>query len=203
MIAISRIRCRISTHPIQMSNVPVVVNDPARRQIAPAQTMADLREQLAIQAFAYHKGLLDRNMRRPDAARNPFDAKHDHDWAMHYHRGRNSRALAVFRSPNQLVGYHQDANLLPVFNPNTGNVDDPQGIYDPVRLRQLCSSDLDGMEATVGKVAQRGREWERHVCDVSADTREAIVYYPDLKARYEKLQSDAQEALAGRRPPGY
>lgn len=172
-------------------------------QVIPEQPETHLREDVAVQELAFHKGVLDRDANRNLMPPSPFEAKYDHDWKLHWHRGRESQTRGAIDFPPPRSPSHPNFNWAPLINPHARGAEQPVAIYDPGWSRALCSSDLDGMESLIRKVMRRGKEWERLVCDVTADTRDALQYYPDLEERYEKLKYDAQAALAGRRPSGY
>ncbi|OAL06779.1 hypothetical protein IQ06DRAFT_288643 [Phaeosphaeriaceae sp. SRC1lsM3a] len=59
------------------------------------------------------------------------------------------------------------------------------------------------MEALVRIVCKRQGEWRRTTCDVPVQIRDALMRFDDLRARYEQLKRDAQEAVAGGLPAGY
>jgi hypothetical protein len=70
-------------------------------------------------------------------------------------------------------------------------------------VRKMCRLSLDSIASLVSKVCKRGRWWKDTVCDVPYPMRQAIMEFLDLKARYEALQKDAKETLAGGLPYGY
>ena len=62
---------------------------------------------------------------------------------------------------------------------------------------------LNCMEELIRVTCRRNTGWDKTVADIPQPAQEALVAFPDLAKRYERLKRDAKEARAGGRPHGY
>jgi hypothetical protein len=166
-------------------------------------SIVGIPEVQAVEEFAFRAGQLDHGRFREQLPASPFEPQYEDLWLEFYVLGKQHGGKPRSAATASPLSIRQNPAWTVLINPWTQDLQQPGGIYDEEWVRKMCCLSLDSMAALVAKVCKRGRWWKETVCDVPYPMRQAIMEFPDLKARYEALQKDAKEALAGDLPYGY
>ncbi|KAF2797780.1 hypothetical protein K505DRAFT_234699 [Melanomma pulvis-pyrius CBS 109.77] len=157
-------------------------------------------EGLAVQEFAFRRGQQDRGNTRDRVPANPFHPAFNVAWVSSYHRGKRSTADAIELAADPPSPSRANYDWPPLVNVYTQTPEHPRGSYDEKYARSACETALDGMESLIKAVCQRGKQWDKAICDVPQPIAVALQNYPDLMDRYDYLKTAAKEAIGGGLP---
>jgi|TARA_R110002003_G_scaffold97_36_gene8038 hypothetical protein len=169
-----------------------------------ASSLTGVPEVLAVQEIAFRQGQHDHGVARDRLPSSPFAKHFDQVWAQFYVFGKefggepiaSSRATAMSSS-------HPNFPWPVLINPYTQDLERPNGAVDSEWVRKVCGIALNCMQELIRTVCKRQGDWRKIVCDVPTQIKQALMGFDDLRERYESLQRDAREAVAGGLPQGY
>jgi hypothetical protein len=164
--------------------------------------MTGVPQVLAVQEMAFRQGQRDHGATRERVPPSPFDQLFDNVWAEYHALGRATGGTPM-ESFTPGAPAHQNFPWPVLINPYTQDLEHPNGSVDSVWVRDVCTKALNCMAALIGTVCRRQGDWQRTMCDVPSQIKDALLRFDDLRARYEKLERDAHEARAGGLPSGY
>jgi hypothetical protein len=169
-----------------------------------ALSLTGIPEILAVQEMAFRQGQHDNGITRDCLPSSPFAKHFDQVWAQFYvfgkeYGGKPIASLAVSHGPSS----HQNFPWSVLINPYTQDLEHPNGAVDAEWVRKVCIIALNCMQALIRTVCTRQGDWRKIVCDVPTQIKQALMGFDDLRQRYESLEQDAREAVAGGLPQGY
>ncbi|KAJ4346297.1 hypothetical protein N0V95_005507 [Ascochyta clinopodiicola] len=168
--------------------------------VSQASSLAGVPESLAVQEMAFRHGQRNNSSAFNDIPANPFAKQFDQLWAAFYKLGKECGTRPV--SP-PVTSYRQNFAWPVLINPHTQSLEHPNGSLDPAWTGKMIHVALNCMEELIRITCRRNTGWEKMVADIPLPAQEALMAFPDLAQRYERLKHDAQEARAGGRPYGY
>jgi hypothetical protein len=176
---------------------PTMLQDPN------AASLTGIPQLLAVQEMAYRQGQHDYGVSRDRLPSSPFAKQFDQVWVQFYVLGKACGGTPISSSNLEPSSGHQNFPWPVLINPYTQDLEHPHGIVDCNYVRKICTIALNCMAALIGTVCRRQGEWRKTICDVPAQIKQALMGFEDLRNRYEKLEQDAREAVAGGLPAGY
>ncbi|KAL5121959.1 hypothetical protein ACEQ8H_000175 [Pleosporales sp. CAS-2024a] len=176
---------------------------PTTVQYSHAASLTGVPELCAVQEMAFRQGQQGRGVSRERVPPSPFAKHFDQVWTQFYLLGKECGGMPFSSSTTAKTSEHANFPWAPLINPYTQDLEHPNGAIDSEWVRKVCIMALDGMAALIGTVCRRQGEWRKTVCDVPAQIKQALMQFEDLRNRYERLQQDAREAVAGGLPYRY
>ena len=167
------------------------------------QSLKGVPEVFTVEEMAFRQGQADHGVFRDKLPSNPYSQHFDKVWLKHYTLGREVGGTPVSASSFQRSTTLQNFPWPVLINPYTQDLARPEGTVDAEWVRKICEIALGCMATLVSSVCRRQGDWKKTVCDVPSPVKQAIMHFEDLQERYEDLQKDAKEALAGGLPVGY
>ncbi|KZM23040.1 uncharacterized protein EKO05_0008172 [Ascochyta rabiei] len=165
-----------------------------------ASSLTGVPEALAVQEMAFRHGQRNNSSTFNDIPANPFAKQFDQLWATFYKLGKECSTRPVSPPANL---YCQNFAWPVLINPHTQSLEHPNGSLDPAWTGKMIHIALNCMEELIRITCRRNMGWEKLVADIPLPAQEALMAFPDLAQRYERLKRDAKEARAGGRPYGY
>lgn len=169
-------------------------------QGAQISSLAGVPETLAVQGMAFRQGQCNSRSNFDDVPPNPFAKQFDQLWTAFYKLGKECGGEPA---PVPVNPSRQNFAWPVLINPYTQSLEHPNGSLDPVWTGRMIQIALNCMEELIRVTCRRNTGWDKTVADIPQPAQEALVAFPDLAKRYERLKRDAKEARAGGRPHGY
>ena len=166
-------------------------------------SMTAIPEVLAVQELAFRHGQQDHHVARDRIPSNPFAEAFDEIWTMYYKLGKAYGGKPVDNPAASSVSSHSNYAWPVLINPYTQNLESPNGHLDLVWARKVCEIALNCMDAMVRATCKRTGDWKKMVIDIPVPCQYALVNFPDLVDRYQRLRRDGHEAVNGGCPQGY
>ncbi|KAF9692428.1 hypothetical protein EKO04_009606 [Ascochyta lentis] len=157
-------------------------------------------ESLAVQEMAFRQGQRNSHSAFDGVPANPFAKQFDQLWSAFYKLGKECGARPVSPPVNPSG---QNFSWPVLINPHTQSLEHPNGSLDPAWTGKMIHVALNCMEELIHITCRRNVGWDKVVVDIPSPAQEALMAFPDLAQRYERLKRDAKEARAGGRPYGY
>lgn len=165
--------------------------------MVPPSTFPGVPERLTIYEFAYRRGRVDRDRGVSSVNGNfppPRTANGFHEEWRSGHRAGLDSTREAFVPPQNSLGGGSAGNYTwaPLVNVYTQVPDNPNGSLDLKWVKDQCTQALDGMEVLLNKTFDN--EERLHgpiVVDIPSPLVQALQRFPELAARYSRLQKDA------------
>jgi hypothetical protein len=196
---------------IKTNHLSTGLGSPAQRRVSNLRMMQDpnaasltgVPQLLAVQEMAFRKGQQDHGASRERFPSSPFAKEFDQAWTRFYVLGKECGGTPTCSSNVVASPDHQNFPWPILINCYTQDLDHPNGEVDSAWVRKICTIALNCMAVLIGTVCRRQGEWQKTICDVPGQIKQALMGFEDLRSRYQRLQRDAREARNGGLPAGY